>query len=339
MPKFPYTLIIPFCLALLLPIGVEAAQFDIGVFKKNIETLKIADGENGNKLGNEIMDKKFTKLYTHDHKVADIDSAPGAEWIRDTGNGTVKINKQNGELITEFSALSTSSTMALSIGNLSDSSVGEEIAVCHKQADVPLLKVFSYSSISGATQILSFKPYGDSASKQRGCNAVGIGDTDGDGENEIVTFKAYASSVNDREVRVRIFDSTGEIEKSWDLPIDTYPDYQGSYKRYIYVQDIDGDGIDELVFMSEDNTVFVYDGDGNELYSFDSIAYNGKAIKKIEVGDVDSDGKAEVIIEQVGINIPVLILGENLEVENSFNLFPSATVKGKRHLFLGDFDY
>jgi len=334
-----YILIIPLYFALLLPISARAASLDIAIFKKNIQILKISDGEDGSALSNITMLHKFTNLYTHDHKVADIDSAQGVEWIRDVGNGIVKINEQDGEFITEFTALSTSGKLALAVGNVSDNSAGKEIAVCHKIADVPLLKVFSYSEISGASELLSFKPYGNRASKQRGCNAIGIGDTDGDGENEIVTFKTYSSSARDKEVRVQIFDSTGEVEEAWDLPINAYPDYQGSYDREIYIQDIDGDGADEIIFMNTDDAVFIYDEKGNELYSFDAIAYNGKAIKKIEASDVDGDGKAEVIIEQAGIKIPVLILGENLEVENSFNLFPNATVKGKRHLFLGNFDY
>jgi|GEM_PF-2046372 len=115
------------------------------------------------------------------------------------------------------------------------------------------------------------------------------GDVDG-GNAEII----YASRHN----KVAVFDYSGAKEREWMI----------NFQRFdgLAAGDVDGDGLEEIVHASRDNKITVYDCSGNIKNEFGIGEY--KAFKggvgdeydwyygdRLAVGDVDADGKDEII--------------------------------------------
>lgn len=120
---------------------------------------------------------------------------------------------------------------------------------------------------------------------------VAIGDLDGDGMNDIVTGTGPGV-----EGHLRIFTERGKAKL---LPGGLYPAGRKSKVGInVAVGDVDGDGKADIVTApasGSDGTVRVWKADGKQLAtikSFDDKNLNGV---HVAVGDVDGDGKGDVI--------------------------------------------
>lgn len=319
---------------LSLPL-VTYANFEIGVVRGDSTAFRIFSGEDGNLVDSQTLIDPLTALATHNYITTDIHDAEGTEWISyDDDNHDVTIYNQSGSLIDSFPALNDASL--INVGNLSDDYPGKEIAVCKDKSTSPRITIFAYSENSSASQILSFKPFGEGHARERGCSALGIGDVDGDGENELVTFKG---TQHHHDIKVKIFDARGELETSFMISnrIYAWAIDESSGQRSVYIQDVNGDGADEIIFQGDTDDIYAYNEAGDQLYKFNSNEYNDKDIKKIDVADIDGDGSAEVVVQEKGKKVPILILNSDGEVETSYNLYPDAMTSAARFMFLGDF--
>ncbi len=124
-----------------------------------------------------------------------------------------------------------------------------------------------------------------------------VGDLDGDGGIDVV-FRSHGYLS-----LFRAIDSLGQVRVDW--PID-YPDWGSvSPNRDFAMGDLDGDGADEVLVLSDssERTVYALGGDGYWVpgwpFEFDLVpplGTTGLALQGISVGDLDFDGSDEVVV-------------------------------------------
>lgn len=322
-------------LTLFLPqLTYATSSATVGVFRDSSKKFIVADPNDGEIIVAGTLENRMGDMQHEDYDLINILSNDGLEWITRSDYNKIGIYDQQYNLTDKFTFSSSGGRVAIGVGNLSDNYPGPEIAVCRTKSKIPRLKVYAYDESVKETKLFGFKPFGNEKHYYRGCSEIAIGDVDGDNENEIVVFRGHEREIN---TLVNIYDSTGELESTFTLSALIHDDDINDDFGKMYVDNIDNTDKDEIVFQGDAYTVYAYDGQDNQLYEFNSDSYNGRSIKKIDVADIDGDGKAEVVIQQMGKKVPILILNSDGTVETSYNLYPEATTKASRFMFLGDF--
>jgi len=132
---------------------------------------------------------------------------------------------------------------------------------------------------------------------------VAAADFDGDGHAEIVVGAGKGGAG-----RVRVFDALGEAFASASLPAfkNDFTAYPGTFKSEVYVAagDVDGDGVPDIVTGAGKGSkpeVAVFSGvDGALLGRFLAFDAKQKTGVRVAVGDVDGDGRYDVIASPGG---------------------------------------
>ena len=122
---------------------------------------------------------------------------------------------------------------------------------------------------------------------------VDAGDVDGDGIDEIIFGDASDDNIHIYEWKDTVIGNLSEINHF-------YVDY--SQEDEIAVGDVNGDGIDEIVFAEgynssiQDNShkIIIYDASGN--IQARSLDLGFQKEDSLAVGDIDMDGRAEMVI-------------------------------------------
>ena len=126
-------------------------------------------------------------------------------------------------------------------------------------------------------------------------SAVDVGDLDGDGRKEIVMVSFESNSGYDSGV-IHIFDAVTHSLK-WQHMLDNM-DWMGV--RSVKIGDVDGDRKKEFIVATGDiydGVIQVYNGATHELKK-QSAGYDGNYFTTMAVGDVDNDGKIEIVAGQ-----------------------------------------
>lgn len=151
------------------------------------------------------------------------------------------------------------------------------------ETTIPQIKVYSPKLDQVQSQFLA---YGE---KFRGGVSVAAGDVNGDGKVEIITGAGL-----DEKPQVKIFDSKG---KNLGKDFTAYTEFfKGGVK--VAVGDVNKDGKDEIITgtgMTGGPQIRVYNGNGKILSQFFAFDKNFKGGVNVAAGDVNGDGKAEII--------------------------------------------
>ena len=130
-------------------------------------------------------------------------------------------------------------------------------------------------------------------------DAVAVGDVDGDGELDVGVGEGRNSPCVSR---IFVLDSSGEIKPGWPIEV---PDSELTYD--LALGDLDGDGDLEIITRNDadEHQVFAYHGDGSLVEGWPVTLDIDEdldprdfdfGIGELAVGDVDFDGRAEVLI-------------------------------------------
>lgn len=151
---------------------------------------------------------------------------------------------------------------------------------------------------------------------QGGVN-VAAGDVDGDGIAEII-----AVPQEDGGPQVRIFAKDGTLEGQF-FAYDS--DYRGGVT--LAVGDVDGDGTDEIITGTEVGNfplIRIFDKRGNMQREFYAFASNIRVGASVAAGDVDGDGKDEIVVTPRQRGGPqVRVFDGNGRVLGQFFAYPS----------------
>lgn len=145
-----------------------------------------------------------------------------------------------------------------------------------------IVRVFDYGQDN---ERFRFQPYGTSAVGVR----VAKGDVTGDGVPDFVTVPTGGFAA-----MVHVYDgNTGNLVRSFDA----YPGYQGGL--WVTTGDLDGDGVQEIVTATDTgvapHVVAFNAGTGTPIHSFFAYAPAYLGGVRVAVGDLDGDGRGEII--------------------------------------------
>lgn len=171
----------------------------------------------------------------------------------------------------------------VAFGNVAGNKEKEIIVGAGKDA-APSVKIYDKSTKSLIREFLAY------AENFRGGVRVAAGDIDGDGRDEIVTGAGPGGGAH-----VRVFDQKGNVIYPKLFPFGPTPRTGVD----VATGDIDGDGKDEIIVgmgPGQKPEIKIYKGNG-KLMNIRFFAYNEnfKGGVRVATGDVDRDGKDEII--------------------------------------------
>ncbi len=144
-----------------------------------------------------------------------------------------------------------------------------------------------------------------------GLNKSKLHDLDGDGKLDMIAHSGSQVIIirrNNSTIDSLMFDNQVSLNTNNAYNYDD-----------IVVQDLDGDAKPEIVYVSSSNAISIFKNTGgNGIISFNSATFNINSItapKKISYGDIDGDGKAELIVTSANDSI-ISVLKNTSNISN-----------------------
>ena len=173
-------------------------------------------------------------------------------------------------------------------------------------------------------------------------SSMTAGDVDGDGQMEVaVSFRHYESASNNNAVMIFSLatDFYGEFTQFKVEMFDTTNSWGSIYSSDI--TDLDGDGNKEVYFSAESHVVYEANGPDSYVLSFVSRpTVTPFAIQAACEGDIDGDGKTELIFGNTGGELGIWYNITDVSQTDASNeaLIKNVEPGGCRGLTVGDFD-
>ncbi len=207
-------------------------------------------------------------------------SASGSRTATAIGN-RIELRDDQGHIIRSVTPFGDDWTHGLTLG-LGRAGGRAYIAVGAGAGAAPYVRLYTDDLQPATDAFLAYAP------SFRGGVSVGVGDTDGDGAPEIVTGAGAGGGPH-----VRVFDAHQALKAQFFA-------YDQKFKGGVYVAvgDVNGDGAQDIVTgpgFGGGPHVRVFEGHGrilNQFFAFDASKRGGV---RVSVGDIDSDGKNEIL--------------------------------------------
>lgn len=115
--------------------------------------------------------------------------------------------------------------------------------------------------------------------------SLGLGDVTGDGAPELIAFDNHLTG----NYRVHVFGlADGLSLPGWPVDLPAWP------KGIPTVADVDGDGVQDVCFVTDGGLLYAVAGDGQPLAGYPKTMVSG-SISGVAVGDIDGDGLFELV--------------------------------------------
>ncbi len=200
------------------------------------------------------------------------------------GGPQVRIFKKDGSEIGFIWPFHPDSRTGINIANGDVNGDGkDEVAVVQAEQGHAWVKV--YKNNTEQSIIGEWNAYGDVESGA----SVAMGDVDGDGKDEIITGAGPGGGPH-----VRVFEADGTAKSIWFMAF--HPDYRGGID--VAAGDVDGDGRDEIGVCQKTQQAWckVYKYNTSHTLLGEWKAYGDFEVgASLDMGDIDSDGKAEIV--------------------------------------------
>lgn len=114
---------------------------------------------------------------------------------------------------------------------------------------------------------------------------LGLGDVTGDQAPELIAFDNHLTS----GYRVHVLDmTTGDLLPGWPVALPDWPE------GFPTVVDVDGNGTQDIVFVTDGGAFHAMAGDGSELAGYPK-SMSAPSISGVAAGDIDGDGCYELV--------------------------------------------
>ncbi len=241
------------------------------------------------------------------------------------GGPQVVLADENGNVVANFFAYSSSLRIGVQVATADVDGDGDnEIITAPGAGAGPQVRVFDHQG-QVETQ---FFAYGEGV--RTGIN-VTAADVDGDGTADIIT-----STMSGAGPQVRVFDANGNVKSQFFAFTETF---RGGVN--LTTGDVDGDGTNEIVAVPASEAgpqVRVFNSDGSVVSQFFAYAETVRGGYNVNVGDIDGDGTADIVVSPKAGNGPqVAVFDGSGNVMNRFFAF-AETFRGGVNASVGDVD-
>lgn len=304
-----------------------------GVFTRASNSVKIVNS-NGEKTGRVSMKKKHIRRRLKRAIPVNIHSNPGVEWVvyDNRKNRIIIVDQASSQVldqVTVYQAAKKRVAAVIAVGDVDEGNAGDEILICRKNSKRADLKTYTYDEDGGFVLANEFQPFGNNRKNRRGCGGISVGNVDGDNDNDIAVVRNRT-----KKRRVKLFRGDGDEISQVKLPGASFDaDFP------LLLADIEGDGTSEIVAKDKDDILYVLNRNGQiqEQYDFTNVLGSGKRGNDFTAGDTNGDGAEELFIRVKGPTAQIFAIDENNDIEQQFEVFPNATRKKFRKMFVAPF--
>lgn len=192
----------------------------------------------------------------------------------------IVFNSQGSEVV-RFSAFSEANGVRVYGGDIDKNGTGEVIVTGGKKSSN--VRLFIYDGLGFIKTGIDFKPYTEDINNLR----VASGDIDGDGSIELVTV-ARRTKAKDSILKIWDIDTSQGVG-NWKVTQSSEQNLNGKEVRAIDVEDINNDGIKDILIATKDGLEGIVNGQTTPLFSKSDI-------KDMETGDINGDGIKEIVL-------------------------------------------
>ena len=271
----------------LIAIPARAAMSQIRIFSSRGEQKAAwLAFDDTRRLGGTVAVGESARFTPEDSRKVGLSSAIRGEQIIIVGEGKgglgrIRIFDITGQVQSQWYAFDRPFYGGLNVASGDIYGIGESIIIISPQANGgPQVRMFD----KGGKLRGQFFAYDKN---MRGGFSVAAADVDGDKKAEIIVSSTAS------HLPVRVFNYKGELIQEWFA----YPSFRGGIS--VAAGDLDGSGISSILTAPQNGggpQIRIFDGVGRVLGQFFTLPENFRGGLNLSVGDINSDGRAEIAV-------------------------------------------